>query len=140
VTGLPQLKVDPLPVLQASDNEALLYFVRHDLLGEEVGPVEALWELPQVVKILRKQREDGSWKYPGGKPDLRTQENYNQIQTYKMLMDLVEKYGLTRDHPAIERAASFLFTFQTEEGDLRAATPIPAARTQAAHLTGPGTG
>ena len=119
VTGLPQLGVDPLPTLQATDNEALRYFVRRDLRGEEVGSVEGLWELPQVVKILRKQQEDGSWKYPGGRPEIRPQANYNQLQTYKTLMDLVEKYGLTRDHPAIERAASFLFTFQTEEGDLR---------------------
>ena len=119
VTGLPQLGVDPLPTLQATDNEALRYFVRRDLRGEEVGSVEGLWELPQVAKVLRKQQEDGSWKYPGGKPEMRSQENYYQLQTYKMLMDLVEKYGLTRDHPAIERAANFLFTFQTEEGDLR---------------------
>ena len=119
VTGLPQLKVDPLSALQASSNEALRYFVRRDLLSEEVGSVEALWELPQVVKILRKQQQDGSWKYPGGKTEIRSHENYNQLQTYKVLMDLVEKYGLTRDYPAIERAASFLFTFQTEEGDLR---------------------
>ena len=119
VTGLPQLRVDPLPTLQASSNEGLQYSVRRDLRGEEVGSVEALWELPQVVKILRKQQEDGSWKYPGGKPEIRSQENYNQLQTYKMLMDLVEKYGFTREHPAVEQAASFLFTFQTEEGDFR---------------------
>jgi len=116
---LKQLRVDALPALEASGNEALLYFVRRDLLGEAVGPVERLWELPQVVKILRKQQEDGWWKYPGGKPELRSRENYDQLQTYKVLMDLVEKYGLTGDHPALERAAAFLFGFQTEEGDLR---------------------
>jgi hypothetical protein len=30
-----QLKVDPIPSLLASDNEAICYFVRRDLLGEE---------------------------------------------------------------------------------------------------------
>ena len=119
VTGLPQPRVDPLPTLQASRNEALQYFVRRDLLGEEVGSVEGLWELPQVVKVLRKQQEDGSWKYPGGRPEIRSNENYYQLQTYKVLMDLVEKYGFTREHPAIQRAADFLFSFQTEEGDFR---------------------
>ncbi len=114
-----QLHVDPLPALLASENDALLYFVRRDLLEEDVGPVDAPWTVPQVVKVLRKQREDGSWKYPGGKPELRSREDYNQLQTFKVLMDLVGKYGLTRDHPALERAAEFLFTFQTEEGDLR---------------------
>lgn len=114
-----QLSVDPLPVLLATSNEAILYFTRRDLLDEEVGPVEALWDLPQAAVILRKQREDGSWKYPGGKRDIRSQGNYDQLQTYKMLMDLVEKYGFTREHPAIGKAAGFLVTFQTQEGDLR---------------------
>jgi hypothetical protein len=114
-----QLSIDPLPTLLSSENEALRYFVSRDLLGAKVGPVDALWELPQVAKVLRKQQEDGSWKYPGGKPELRSPENYNQLQTYKVLMDLVGKYGFTREHPALARAAEFLFGFQTEEGDLR---------------------
>ena len=114
-----ELRVDPLAALLSSESEALRYFVRRDLLEEEVGPIDALWELPHVAKVLRKQQEDGSWKYPGGKPELRSRENYNQLETYKMLMDLVEKYGFTRKHPALERAAEFLFTFLTEEGDLR---------------------
>jgi hypothetical protein len=114
-----QLSIDPLPALLSSQNEALRYFVRRDLLEDDVGRVDALWELPQVARLLRKQREDGSWKYPAGKPELRARENYDQLQTYKLLMDLVGKYGLTREHPALERAAEFLFTFQTEEGDLR---------------------
>jgi len=111
--------IDPIPVLQASRNEAIVCFARRDLLGEEVAPVEALWELPQVVKILRKQQEDGSWKYPGGKLEIRSQVNYAQLQTYKVLVDLVGKYEFSGGHPALERAAEFLFTFQTDEGDFR---------------------
>jgi hypothetical protein len=118
-TWLHQVRVDPVPALQASSNEALQYFVRRDLLDEDVGPVEPLWDLPGALKILKKQREDGSWKYPGGKKDIRTQRGYDKLQTYKMLMDLVEKYGFTRAHLAIQDAANFLFTFQTEEGDFR---------------------
>jgi hypothetical protein len=114
-----QLRVDPLSALQTSDNEALRYFVRRDLLEEGENRVDGLWKLPQVAKVLRKQQEDGSWKYPGGKPELRSQENYNQLQTYKVLMDLVGKYGFTREHSALEKAAEFVFTFQTEDGDLR---------------------
>jgi hypothetical protein len=114
-----RLRVDPLPTLRASSNEAIQYFARRDLLGEEAGPVESLWELPQVVKVLRRQQEDGSWKYPGGKPELRSQVNYNQLQTYKVLMDLVGKYEFSREHPAMQRAADFLFSFQTGEGDFR---------------------
>jgi hypothetical protein len=116
---LHQLRVDPLPALRASSNEGILHAVRRDLLGEEVGSVQVLWELPQVERILRKQQEDGSWKYPGGKRGIRLQRNYDQLQTYKVLMDLVGKYEFTREHAAIRRAAEFLFSFQTDEGDLR---------------------
>jgi len=114
-----QLRFGPLPRLLSSENEALQYFVKRDLSGEEVGPIETLWQLPPVVKITGKQQDDGSWKYPGGKEHVRSEHHYNQLETYKVLGQLVEKYGLNRKHPAIRKAADFLFTCQTEEGDFR---------------------
>jgi len=111
--------VDPIPRLIASGNEALRYFVRRDLLEEGVGSVQILWELPDVLAIVRKQQGDGSWKYHGGKERIRSPQNYNQLETYRILGILVEKYGLNKVHPAIRNAAEFLFGFQTEEGDFR---------------------
>jgi hypothetical protein len=103
----------------SSRNEAIQFFARRDLLGEEVPSVETLWNLPFPVRAIDAQQEDGSWKYPGGKPDIRSRQNYNQIETYGKIGELVEKYGLNNSHPAIQKAASFLLGFQTEEGDLR---------------------
>lgn len=57
-----QLRVDPLPCLLSSDNEALRYFVRRDLLDEDVAPIDCLWETPAALKIIRKQRNNGSWR------------------------------------------------------------------------------
>jgi hypothetical protein len=115
-----ELRVDPMPALISSTNKAIEYFVRRDLLNEKVEPIQTLWELPEVRRILRKQQEDGSWKYPGGgKEHLRSQENYNQIETYRNLGILIEKYGLKNRHPAIERAAEFLFSKQTKKGEFR---------------------
>jgi hypothetical protein len=115
-----ELRVDPIPVLISSNNRAIEYFARRDLLAEKVGPIETLWESPEVKRILRKQQEDGSWKYPGGgKEHLRSREDYNQIETYRNLGILIEKYGLENRHPAIERAAEFLFSKQTPKGDFR---------------------
>jgi hypothetical protein len=115
-----ELRVDPVPAIISSNNIAIKYFVRRDLLDEKVEPIETLWELPEVKKLLRKQQEDGSWKYPGGgKPHLRSQEDYNQVETYRNLGILIEEYGLENSHPAIERAAGFLFSKQTPEGDFR---------------------
>jgi len=115
-----ELRVDPVPVLISSNNRAVAYFTSRDLLDEKVEPIEILWELPEAKKILRKQQEDGSWKYPGGgKEHLRSQEDYNQLETYRILGVLVEKYGLNNKHHAIRNAAEFLFTRQTYEGDFR---------------------
>jgi len=115
-----ELRVDPIPSLISANNKAIEYFTRRDILNEKVEPIETLWELPEVRRILHRQQEDGSWKYPGGgKEHLRSQEDYNQIETYRNLGILIEKYGLENRHPAIERAAEFLFSKQTPKGEFR---------------------
>jgi len=114
-----QFKFDPLPPLLAANNEAIRYFARRDLAGEDVALVETRWQLPAVTAILKRQAPSGAWPYPGGKAELRDQEDYDQIETFRMMRYLIEKYGLDRRHPAIQRAADFLFAHQTDEGDLR---------------------
>ncbi len=59
------LRFDPLPRLLSSGDEALVYFTRRDLLGEDPGAVEQLWELPGMRRLLKKQQADGSWTRPG---------------------------------------------------------------------------
>ena len=113
------LDVDPVPALAASHNAAISLFARRDLLGAKVGPVSALWALPPAKKIVARQSANGSWPYPVGNRRVRSRENYNQIETFRQVGVLVEKLGFTREHPAIERAAAFLFSFQTREGDFR---------------------
>ncbi len=114
-----QLRLDPTEFLISSKNVALKYFTRRDLLDEKIKPVNTLWELPEAVKILHRQQEDGSWEYPGGNDHIRSKENYNQVETYRILRDLVEKYGFNKKHEAIMKAAEFLFQFQTDDGDFR---------------------
>jgi len=89
------------------------------LFGEQPAPVSDLWALREPLRIVRRQTSNGSWSYPGRKPSLRSPENYDQIETFRQLGILVEKYGFTREHPAIARAAEFLLSFQTREGDIR---------------------
>ncbi len=114
-----ELKVNPVPNLLSLENKAIKYFTMRDLLDKKVESIEILWKLGKVEKILKKQQSDGSWKYPGGKKHIRSKENYNQIETYRNLRELIEKYGFNRDHEAIRKAAEFFFQFQTEEGDFR---------------------
>lgn len=114
-----QLRFDPIHTILLTENKAIVYFIKKDLLEVKVESINILWELPEVEKILRKQQDNGSWKYSGGKKDIRTQENYNQLETYRQLGFLIEKYGFNKKHPVIEKAAECLFSFQTEEGDFR---------------------
>ena len=113
------LKVDPLPLLASSENAAIAFFARRDLLGSNAGLVSALWDLPEARKIVARQNPDGSWRYPGGKPHVRSRENYDQLETFRQVGMLVEKLGFSREHPALARAAEFLFSFQSDEGDFR---------------------
>ncbi|HEY9245569.1 MAG TPA: hypothetical protein VIO11_01865 [Candidatus Methanoperedens sp.] len=68
---------------------------------------------------MRRQKPNGSWLYPGGKENIRSQENYNQLETYRNLGILVEEFGFNKKHPAIQKTVEYLFTFQTQEGDFR---------------------
>jgi hypothetical protein len=113
------LRYDPLPILLSSKNQAVVYFTKRDLLNEKVTQIETLWKLPLVKKILGIQQPDGSWRYPGAKLDIRSQQNYNQIETYRIVGELVEKYGFTNRNSTLQNAADFLFNFQTREGDFR---------------------
>ncbi len=87
------IKYNPIPPLLECDNEAILTFVRRDLLDKTVSG-EDLWKLAEPQKILRKQKLKGSWIYPGGTNRIRTQENYNQIEKYRNLGTLVEEFCL----------------------------------------------
>ena len=112
------LKYNPINSLLGCNNEAILTFVRRDLLNQTVS-VEDLWRLAEPERVIRKQKPNGSWEYPGAKDHIRTQENYNQIETYRNLGVLVEEFGLNKKHPAIQKTAEYLFSFQSQSGDFR---------------------
>jgi Squalene-hopene cyclase C-terminal domain len=113
------LTFDAITALLSSENKAVAYFAARDLLETAADGPESLWELPAVQSIIRKQQQNGSWKYPAGNTKIRSFENYDQIETYRNLGYLIESYGLNKNHPAIPKAANFLFQFQSSEGDIR---------------------
>ncbi len=113
------LKYDPLMPLLSSKDAAVEFFAAGDLLGKIDKKPEVLWDLPEAQKIVKKQRHDGSWKYAGGNKNIRSIENYNQIETFRNLGYLVEMYGFNKSKPVAAKAVDFLFNFQTNEGDIR---------------------
>jgi hypothetical protein len=113
-----KFRADPIPPLLSHPDPSLQYFVRRDLLGRDPGPVRRLWDLPEAQKILKKQQADGSFTVPAGKwkhPDV----NYRLVETWRYFRLLVEMYGFTKNSPQAERAAEFLFSCQTRNGDIR---------------------
>jgi hypothetical protein len=113
------LKYDPVKALITSGHENIKYFAKRDLLGRGPGPVEDLWKTEEVKRLLKKQYPSGYWKYPGKRKEERFPEDYLQIETYRNLGFLVEKFGIDRRCPALSNAAEFLLGCQTEKGDLR---------------------
>jgi hypothetical protein len=114
-----QLPHNPVPILLNSSSEPVAYFARRDLLGEDPGELSRLWESRDAQKIAQRQMKNGRWKYPSPGATDRSLEDYDQIETFRNLGFLVEKYGFTRSHPAVQKAAAFLFSFQTAAGDFR---------------------
>jgi hypothetical protein len=116
---IKELHIDPIPTLLGSDDEVLVYFVRRDLEGDDLGPIESLWELPKVGKILAKQQPDGSWKYPSSRKGGYENENYDLLETYRQLRYLIDQFGIDRQHESIFRAAEYVLAHQSPEGDIR---------------------
>ena len=113
------LRINPLNKLLLAQNPALLYFVERDLLNYKVVPIETLWELPEPKKIISKQKENGSWKYPGNTSSNVIGTNYELLETFRNLRYLVEKYGFNRAHSNLQKAVDYIFSCQTGEGDIR---------------------
>lgn len=112
------MRYDAVTPLLAAGDPALAWAVGRDLLDEPLDP-QALWELPEVMRSWRSQRDDGSWPPPGGGTRARPAEDYSQYATYQQLLVLVSRYRLDRRHPAVRDAAEYLFSSQTPEGDIR---------------------
>ncbi len=78
-----------------------------------------LWELPEAKRLVNKQQADGSWRYPGKTDHPAADANYSLLETYRCLRILVEMYGFQHSHASFSRAAEYVFSCQTEEGDIR---------------------
>jgi hypothetical protein len=100
-----------------SGSEAIVFFTKRDLLEEQTEPLEKLWSLPEVSKILRKQRPDGSW--PSAKKSPGAGEKSALTETWRQLRFLIDSYEMGREHPAVRQACEYVFFCQSEEGDFR---------------------
>lgn len=115
---LQDLRYDAVQPLLNSGNIAIEFWTRADVLKEKPSiPKSELWNLQIPAKILRKQNADGSWTYPTKKAS--TTMDYDQVETYRQLGFLVTMFGFDRSHQAIQKAAKYIFSKQSKEGDFR---------------------
>jgi hypothetical protein len=116
---LSKLKHDPIPNLLESNDEAIVYFVKRDLLEEVGPPINTIWSLIEPKRILRKQQPNGSWKSPSGKKQKHPAVNHDLTETWKQIRFLIEKYEINNSHSSLATACDYIFKCQTEEGDIR---------------------
>jgi hypothetical protein len=114
---IKHFRINPIPGLLTASDEALHYFTRRDLMEEAVEPVNSLWSLSPVLRLLHKQLPDGSWPRAGGQQ--YDAVNVCLIETWRNCRFLIEMYGLTREHPGMEKAAEYIFSCQSPDGDIR---------------------
>jgi hypothetical protein len=114
-----RLATETVPALLVAPNQAIGYFARRDLLDERPGPVVFTWGLPEPQKLLLRQRRDGFWEKAGKKTGIYPPYHYRLVETFKHFRVLVERYEFDKNHPSVKKAAEFLFSCQTEEGDIR---------------------
>jgi hypothetical protein len=108
-----------ITALLATKNKTVVYFARRDLLGEAVDPIQVVWELDESQKIIQKQSPDGSWTGPIKKQPIYPQNHAQLVATFKTFRTLVETYQFTRESIPVEKAAEYIFSFQTPDGDIR---------------------
>jgi len=115
---LSQFNYSPIKPLFDSGNAAIIYFAKRDLLEDKIQSIEYIWDLPEVQKIIKKQLDDGSWPSKA-KKGINSGVKYPLIETWKQLRFLIQQYEMDNNHPAIQKAAEFIFSCQTDEGDIR---------------------
>ncbi|KUK75089.1 MULTISPECIES: prenyltransferase/squalene oxidase repeat-containing protein [Methanobacterium] len=114
---MTKFRYNPLKPLLESDDPAIIYFTRRDILEERVDPITKLWNLPPIQKLLIKQLDDGSWPSKGKTKHAGVK--YSLIETWKALRFLIQQYQMNNTHPAIRKASEYVFSCQTDEGDIR---------------------
>jgi hypothetical protein len=118
-TLLPGLAHDPTSTLAEAPEPAVAYFARRDLRNESVAGIQTVWDLPAVKTVIRRQLPSGTWPITasaraGGNP-----KGHCLVEAYRHLRVLVDQYELDCRHDAVARAMEYVFSHQTEEGDIR---------------------
>ena len=113
------LKHNPVKPLLDSDNQAIIYYAKRDLSEEKTPPLLTIWNLETPKKLLKKQQASGFWQSKSANRNKAPAMNYDLFETFKYFSQLIEMYEFNATHESIRKAAEYIFSCQTEEGDIR---------------------
>ena len=88
--NLYNLRNNPLKPLISSNNDAIIYFSKRDILDDKVESINYIWNLTEVQKIINKQQQNGSWKSRTKKHDPKSGVNYDLIETWRQCRFLID--------------------------------------------------
>ncbi|MFO7796192.1 MAG: prenyltransferase/squalene oxidase repeat-containing protein [Promethearchaeati archaeon] len=114
-----QFKYNPLTSLLRIKDELVQYHVEKYLLEKSSRPPKSLWETDRAQKILRYQQDDGSWPDKRKKQHKGINTNYELLETYRHVAQLITFFDMNNYFTPMRKAADFLFKTQTKEGDFR---------------------
>lgn len=119
MSWLDELHYNPITPLLDSHNPIIEYFTRRDLLDEKAEPIDYIWNQPEALRIFKGQQSDGSWIVKTGYQAKYPEINYKLIETWKHFRFLTDKFEFNKNHQATAKAAEYIFSCQTGEGDIR---------------------
>lgn len=114
-----RFKQDPTQPLARCEDNVIKYSYETDIEGCSSIRLGDVWDDKRAQTILKKQRNDGSWRYPPRSASMWSRVNYDQYETFRKLAQLVEKYRFTKEHPSLPKIVDYFFDHQSPEGDIR---------------------
>jgi hypothetical protein len=114
-----RLRYNPLNSLLKIDDKLIQYHIKRDLLEKSVDSVHQLWKNKRAEKILNSQQDNGAWPDKNKKRHKNIATNYQLVETYRYVSQLITFFDFDKSHPSMKKAAEFFFSEQTKEGDFR---------------------
>ncbi|MBD3214602.1 MAG: hypothetical protein GF311_18470 [Candidatus Lokiarchaeota archaeon] len=114
-----QFEYDPLEPLLEIDDDLIQYHLEKYLLDKTSTSPHFMWKSHRANEILRYQQENGSWPDKRKKQHRDINTDYELLETYRYVAQLIYFFDMDKTFTHMRKAAEFLFTTQTEEGDFR---------------------
>jgi hypothetical protein len=114
-----QFEYDPLKPLLEIDDDLIQYHMEKYLLDKIIRTPHFPSKHDRANEILRYQQDNGSWPDKRKKQHKNINTNYELLETYRYVAQLIYFFDMDKSFPPMRKAAEFLFTAQTGEGDFR---------------------